>query len=124
MARKAKPRDMTFARNLLSLMEERRVGVRELAKRAGTSPANISDYRAGVAPSDFKLVARIAKELGVTMSFLLTGAEDEAEPAANSPSITEVFDDGGSLFDGYARISIQRLIPRSSKGNKSGGDDA
>jgi hypothetical protein len=29
------------------------------------------------------------------------------------PSIAEVFDDGGELFDGYAKITIQRLIPRT-----------
>jgi transcriptional regulator with XRE-family HTH domain len=119
MARKAKPKDMTFARNLQRLMEERSVGVRDLASRVGCSPANISDYRQGVIPQDFKLVRRMAHELGVTLSFLLTG-EDDARATTNPATIAEVFDDGGSLFDGYARISIQRLIPRGNKKPPSG----
>lgn len=121
MARKPKPKDMTFAKNLQRLMAEREVGVRELAKAVGCSPANISDYRQGVIPSDFTLVRRIAKELGVTMSFLLTG-EDDARPADTELSVAEVFDDGGPLYDGYAHIVIKRLIPRK-KGDTSGGRD-
>jgi transcriptional regulator with XRE-family HTH domain len=103
-------------------MEERKVGVRDLAQRVGCSPATISDWRQGVTPSDFKLVRRIAEELGVTLSFLLTG-EDDARPAGAEPTVAEVFEDGGSLYDGYARISIQRLIPRGSKKPPDGGGD-
>ncbi len=112
MPRKAKPRDMTFARIMTKLMDERKVGVREFAERCGCAPSSITDYRNGVAPTDFKLVARIASGLGVTMSFLLTGKEDPHKANA-VPTVTEVFDDGGQLYDGYARISIQRLIPRA-----------
>lgn len=119
MVRKAKPKDMTFAKNLQRLMAERNVGVRELAKAVGCSPANISDYRQGVIPSDFALVRRIAKKLGVTMSFLLTG-EDDSRPVDSMLAVAEVFDDGGPLFDGYARITIQRLVPKSDRKKGSG----
>jgi len=112
MPRKQKERDMTFARNLTRLMTEHRVGVRDFANRCDCAPSNITEYRNGVAPSDFKLIARMASELGVSMSFLLTGKEDK-KSNTKPATVTEVFDDGGQLYDGYARITIQRLIPRS-----------
>lgn len=111
MARKAKPRDMTFARILTKLMDERKVGVREFADACGCAPSSITDYRNGVAPTDFKLVSKMASELDVTMAFLLTGKEDPRGKNP-TPAVTEVFDDGGPLYDGYARITIQRLVPR------------
>lgn len=109
--RKAKPRDMTFAKILTRLMNERKVGVRALGEACGCSASSITDYRNGVAPTDFKLVARMATELGVSLAFLLTGKEDP-HSNARTPAVTEVFDDGGQLYDGYARITVQRLIPR------------
>ena len=51
--------------------------------------------------------------MGVSFTFLLTGEEDGRNQVL--PSITEVFDDGGELFDGYAKITIQRLIPRKKE---------
>lgn len=114
MPRKAKPKDMTFARILTQLMTERKVGVRAMAEACGCSASSITDYRNGVAPTDFKLVSRMANELGVSLAFLLTGKED-SNSNTRSPSVAEVFDDGGPLYDGYARIIVQRLIPREEE---------
>lgn len=111
MPRKAKPRDMTFARILTQLMNEKKVGVRALAEACGCSASSITDYRNGVAPTDFKLVSRLANELEVSLAFLLTGKEDQRSNI-RSPTVAEVFDDGGQLYDGYARIIVQRLILR------------
>lgn len=118
--RKPRQRDMTFGRILQRLMTEQGVGVRELASRVGSSPANISDYRNGVMPTDFHLVRRMAVELGVTMSFLLTG-EDDPRPDGRTPLVTEVFDDDGAIYDGFAHIVIRRLIPRNRKRSDGGG---
>ena len=52
--------------------------------------------------------------LGVSFSFLLTGENDQKNPN-ELPSVTEVFADGGALFDGFAKITIQRLIPRKKE---------
>lgn len=106
-----------FTRLLNSLMSERQLGVREAARICGVSPSTVTDWRSGTIPDDFMAVRTLAKELGVTMSFLLTG-EDDSRPNG-SPNITEVFDDGGSLFDGYAKITIQRLIPKLNKKEKT-----
>ena len=105
--RKAAP----FTKLLNSLMAERGIGVREAGRIAGVSPSTITDWRSGALPDDFMAVRRLAKALGVTFSFLLTG-EDDARASEGPPNVAEVFEDGGQLFDGYAKITIQRLVPR------------
>lgn len=85
--------------------------VRQAASIAGVASSTIDDWRGGALPEDYSAVKRLAQEFGVSLSFLLTG-EDDLRDASHLPSITEVFEDGGALFDGYAKITIQRLIPR------------
>ncbi len=99
-----------FAKNLIRLMEEKKVTVDKAAEASGVSKSNIVSWRSGVAPTNFTAVRKLAKLLGVSFSFLLTGQEDEERREA--PSVAEVFENGDLLFDGYAKISIQRLIPR------------
>lgn len=101
-----------FADNLTSLMEEKSIGVREAAKIAGVSPSTISEWRNGSHPDDYIAVKKLAKTLGTTLSFLLTGEDDNK---VEVPAISEVFTDGGDLFNGFAEIRIKRLIPRDSK---------
>lgn len=101
-----------FAANLISLMEEKAIGVREAAKIAGVSPSTVSEWRNGSHPDDYIAVKKLAKTLGTTLSFLLTGEDDNK---VEVPAISEVFTDGGDLFNGFAEIRIKRLIPRDSK---------
>lgn len=100
-----------FSKILRSLMSEKKMTLRQAAQIAGVSPSTIDDWRAGALPEDYSAVKRLAQEFGVTLSFILTG-EDDSPRENQLPSVTEVFSDGGALFDGYAKITIQRLIPR------------
>lgn len=102
-----------FSRSLVALMEEKQIGVREAAQIAGVAPSTIVSWRGGAYPEDFMAVKRIARALGVSLSFLLTG-EDDTRPDG-VPAVAEVFADGGTLFDGYAKITIQRLVPKKSE---------
>lgn len=95
-------------------MAEKGMTVKEAAHISGASASTIVDWRAGGAATDYVAVKRLAHALGVTLSFLLTG-EDDTRPADAAPTVTEVFEDGGALFDGYAKITIQRLIPKIHK---------
>jgi len=99
-----------FSKILRALMTEKSVSVRKAAELAGVGTSTIDNWRGGALPEDYSAVKRLARGLGVSFSFLLTGEEDTREGRA--PAISEVFDDGGPLFDGYAKIMIQRLIPR------------
>jgi transcriptional regulator with XRE-family HTH domain len=102
-----------FAKILSSLLHEKNIGVREAAKLAGVGASTIMSWKSGALPEDYLAVKRLAENLGTTLSFMLTG-ENDSRPN-NPPNVTEVFEDGGSLFDGYAKIQIQRLIPKTKK---------
>ena len=103
-----------FAKILRSLMTEKKMTLREAAKLAGVAPSTIDDWRGGALPADYLAVKWLAKGLGVSLSFILTG-ENDLHDSLHLPSVTEVFEDGGALFDGYAKITIQRLIPRKKE---------
>ena len=95
-------------------MKERSLTMREVAKMAGISPSTVNDWQSGSTPENYLAVKKLAKQLDVSFSFLLTG-EEEFKSENKQPAIAEVFDDGGALFDGYAKITIQRLLPRKPK---------
>ena len=101
----------TFAKNLKALASEKKLTIRELAKLAGVSPSTINDWQSGTSPENYIAVKNLAKALNVSFSFLLTGEYDEIDQTKPA-SIAEVFTDGGALFDGYAKITIQRLLPK------------
>lgn len=103
-----------FAKNLNRLMTEKSITVERAADVAGVSKSNIVSWRSGVAPTNFDAVKKLAELMGVTFSFLLTGEEDSLSGHI-TPSVTEVFREADTLFDGYAKITIQRLIPRDEK---------
>ena len=102
-----------FTQILNNLLEERGISVRSAAELAGVGTSTLMSWKAGALPKDYGAVKRLATSLGVTLSFLLTG-EDESRPSG-MPGVSEVFADGGALFDGYAKITIQRLVPRKKE---------
>ena len=114
--RKKKREERPFGRILTSLMKEKKITVKEAAKIAGVAQSTISDWRAGATPEDYLAVQQLANELGVSLSFILTGQDDVVENTA--PSVAEVFEEGDYLFNGYAEIVIKRLIPRNEKKKK------
>lgn len=103
-----------FAKILRSLMTEKGITIRKASDLAGVPPSTIDDWRGGALPEDYSAVKRLADALGVSFTFLLTGEEDHRNKSI-LPSVTEVFEDGGALFDGFAKITIQRLIPRKKE---------
>lgn len=103
-----------FAKILTSFLEEKNIGIREAAKIAGVGASTIMSWKSGALPEDYIAVKRLAENLGTTLSYMLTG-ENDSRPGG-PPAVAEIFEDGGSLFDGYAKINIQRLIPKKMKG--------
>ena len=95
-------------------MTEKGMGVREASRAAGVGPSTIVSWRSGALPEDYLAVKKLARALGTTLGFLLTGEADDRD-SKNPPAIAEVFSDGGALFDGYAKITIQRLLPRKNE---------
>ena len=113
MAKSIKEQTSQFARNLNSLMKEKGMTIREAANVAGVAHSTINSWRSGAAPENFIAVKKLSKSLGVSFSYLLTG-EDETR-GDHPPSVAEVFTEGDALFDGYAKITIQRLIPNKKE---------
>ncbi len=116
---KRKKTSETFSRVLTALMTEKSMTLREAGKIAGVGVSTISSWRSGAAPEDYIAVRKLSKGLGVSLSFLLTG-EDESRPVGDI-SVSEVLAEGDLLFDGFAKITVQRLIPRK-KSTKSSED--
>ena len=103
-----------FAKILRALMAEKHLTVREAARIAGVGPSTVDDWRAGAVPEDYFAVKRLAQHLGVTLTFILTGEEDDRD-REKIPAVAEVFSDGGHIFDGFAKITIQRLLPKKEE---------
>ncbi len=109
--RQEKRAQRPFAKNLKSLMSEKKFTLKQVSSAVDIAPSVLSGWLAGATPEDHLAVKRLAKFFGVSFSFILTGLDDERD----LPTITEVFEDGGVLFDGVAKITIQRLVPRTKK---------
>jgi transcriptional regulator with XRE-family HTH domain len=110
---KRKRTDSPFSKILSKLMDEKGIGVREAARIAEVGPSTVMSWRAGSLPENYVAVKKLAKALGTTLSYLLTG-EDDSRPQGSIPSVAEVFDEAGRLFDGYAKITIQKLVPKTT----------
>lgn len=105
---------LDFAKRLNQLMTERKMTVRVAALHAKVATSTVQNWRSGHVPSDFIAVKRLADALGVSFSFLLTGEED-VRSAVRAPAITECFAFNETIFDGYARLTIQKLHPLHSE---------
>jgi transcriptional regulator with XRE-family HTH domain len=105
--------DNHWGKRLQSILTERSITVREAGRICQVSPSVISGWLKGNSPADLVIIKRLSEYLDVSFSWLLTGSY---EKAAKMPSLSELFSEQ-QYFDGYARIRIDRLVPR--KGDSS-----
>ena len=111
MSRRRQKETIPFSKVLISLMSERKLSLREAARISGVSPSTISDWRNGRSPDNFMAVKKLAQALGTTLGFLLTGEYDSREPGMPI-TVTEAFEPKEIIFEGIARVFIQKLSPR------------
>ena len=97
-----------WGKRLQHILKEKQITQREAAQVAGVQPSVIAGWTAGQSPNDFVKVKQLADHLGVSFTWLLTGTNDQKEKLS---SVSELFEEQ-QYFDGYARIRIDRLIPR------------
>lgn len=94
---------------LKKILTEKHIPLREVGRICNVSPSVVSGWiNKGNSPTDLMAVKSLADELDVSFSWLLTGSYDKG---SESPSLTEVFEEQ-NWFDGYARIRIDKLIPK------------
>ena len=100
-------RSKNFAQRLVTLMAEHDLGVRAAARLAGVGPSTIVSWRSGAQPRDFHAVSLLARQLGTTLGFLLTG---EREPFRRAPPREAVtFRCGSTRFEAYAEVTVRAL---------------
>lgn len=114
MAKRKRAGTTPFSKVLIALMDEKGLTIRKTAQIAGVPSSTLDSWRSGALPEDYSAVARLARHFGVSMEFILTGEEQRG---VKPPTVAQVFVDKGPIFDGYAKIVIHRMVPRS------GGDD-
>lgn len=107
--RKQRKEHAPFPKILSKLLKEKNVTIAQAAMACGVSPSTISDWKEGASPEDYLAVQRLAQFLEVSFSYLLTGKN---EIQGTKPSLADVFEDGGEIYDGYAHIVIKKLIPK------------
>jgi transcriptional regulator with XRE-family HTH domain len=100
---------LPFSSILRSIMNERQLSAKQLAEMSGVKATVVQNWLEGKNPHDLKAVDKLAKSLGVSFRSLLLG---EAESVKGPQSIGEMFDEQ-EFFDGLAKISIKRLVPRT-----------
>lgn len=71
-----------FSERLRSLIEEGGVVQAELCRKIGISPSKLTNYLNGSIPDDPSILEKIAKNLNVTIDFLLTGKEEKGDTSA------------------------------------------
>jgi transcriptional regulator with XRE-family HTH domain len=116
VANRNRKKDLTFGKLLCSLMERKGMTIREGSSIAGVGPSTIQSWRVGSRPEDMKALKKLAHALGVSMAFLLTGEEDIL-PEASKEMQQVGFISAGILFEGFAKIKIEKIIPRTNKEN-------
>lgn len=84
---------------------------RKAALIAGVPTSTLNSWSAGCSPSDLRAVKKLADHLGLSFAWLLTG---EAE-IVKQPDPMLAFEDSTVLFDGYVKVTIERMIPRERK---------
>lgn len=97
---------------LKRVLNERSVSSREVARICDVSPSVVSGWvNDGNSPTDLMSIQRLCQKLEISFSWLLTGVYENGK---QTPALAEIFDEL-PYFDGYARIRIDRLIPKKEK---------
>lgn len=91
-----------------SLLEERRVALKEISRETGVSSSTLSEWLNNRSPKNPEQVQKVAKYLGVSLHYFLFGEEDSEEP------LHKLFKE--DIFNGTFEINIKRVKIQSSKG--------
>jgi transcriptional regulator with XRE-family HTH domain len=100
-----------WGKRLTRVLQEKGISQKKAASIAGVGKSAVSSWTAGGSPSNLAAVKRLCDALEICFTWLLTGAEVKNEGRLQ---IAGNFDKEFS-FDGYARIRIDVLAPKSNK---------
>lgn len=104
--------ELVFSKVLNQIITDRALTQKQVAELAGVSPSTINDWLCNVQPSNLLALKRLARALGVSLSYLLF-EEIETKPM----SLDETFE-RKEILDGIYEVSLKRLVVRGSNGGK------
>lgn len=87
-----------LGQSIRSLREERRLSLRELARRVGVSPSFVSQIELGKASPSVGTLYSLLSVLGTTLDDLI------GEPTSTGPTLVEADGDGGDTPSSWPRI--------------------
>jgi len=106
-----------WGKRLADVMRSKGISIRAAGRIAKVQPSVVDNWIAtSASPTSLEGVKTLAEALGVEFCWLLTGSYEKSAPS-REVSPAELFE-SLPYFDGYARIRIDRLVPRSKKGGK------
>ncbi len=83
--------------------------MRGLSELAGVRSTVVQNWLEGKNPHDLAAVDRMAQALGISFKALLLG---KSEVESSPTSLAEIYEEQ-EWFDGLAKITIKRLVPRT-----------
>ncbi len=105
---------LPFKNILKSVMLERSLTIRQIAELAEVRGSVVQNWLEGKNPHDLIAVNKLANGLGVSFKSLLLG---ESETIDRMKSIAELYEEQ-TWFDGLAKVTIKRLVPRGKGSSK------
>lgn len=91
------------------LTEKRGISLLALSRETQIPKSTLHDWCTSSLPTDFKAAARLAKALNVSLSYLLTGEEDQYQQV-----IEQQYERDAVIIDGLAEIKIVSLVPKKN----------
>ncbi len=96
-----------FSEVLRELMKDRKVTAKEISDKTGISQSTISEWLGSRTPRFSEDVLKVAQFFGVSLEFLLSGAEKEER------IVNEVIGNGTdfvSIHSGIYRIHVEKFV--------------
>lgn len=114
MPRRLKSSPNDFSLRLKKLLKERKLTLKEVSALTKIPKSTLHDWTIATVPTDFLAAKRLARELGVSFSYLMTGESDFV-----GENICELYERDQVLIDGIAEIKIIRLIAKTKTKEES-----
>ena len=105
---KSKETGADFNKRLTELIKKKDISLLALAKETKVPKSSLHDWCTSSVPTDFHAVARLAKFLDVSLSYLLVGEQEQT-----SNDLETIYERDSVLIDGLAEVRIVRIIPKS-----------
>lgn len=103
------------AKRILEAMATAKMNQAQLAEAVGTTPARVSDWKAGKSRPTIDQLANVAKVLGVSVDYLL-GVSDEPRPDASTADMAVV-----AVLIRSLNLTTEEAVRRLARGSRADG---